>query len=202
MAHTIFFSWQSDRPPKSGRRFVEEALKKAIEGIQSDTTFDEAVRDEGISFDKDTQDVPGAPPIVETILKKIEAAAIFVPDVTYVGVSENNRKIPNPNVLLEYGWALHCMSHARVIPVMNAAYGAEPESLPFDLRHMRAPISYNLPRGADATIRASELKTLVAAFDRAIPPHPYKRRLRVLAIKTFSASPFRRSTTKGRQRTF
>jgi len=53
-------------------------------------------------------------------------------------------------VLLEYGYALHCLTYERVIGIMNTAYG-EPnwETLPFNLRHRTWPIRYHLAEGCE-----------------------------------------------------
>jgi hypothetical protein len=98
------------------------------------------------------------------ILEKISSAAIFVGDVTLIGKAtmersflarlfrrfsnrqknlDNPKMLPNPNVLLELGYAAHCLGWERVILVMNSHFGP-PEFLPFDLRHRRFPISYHL----------------------------------------------------------
>jgi hypothetical protein len=42
---TIFFSWQSDRPEKHGRYFIEEALKETIDNVSQDVEFQEAAYD-------------------------------------------------------------------------------------------------------------------------------------------------------------
>ena len=79
MPTTIFFSWQSDRPSKEGRSFIEQALKDAVIRVARDLTIDEAIR-EGLEIDKDTKGVPGSPSIVDTIFSKIDRAAVFIPD--------------------------------------------------------------------------------------------------------------------------
>src|SRR6185312_6237834 len=104
MATPIFFSWQSDTPSSIGRGFVREALEEACRELASDTTIDEAHRD--LAVDSDTQDVPGQPPIVDTIFKKIDASAVFVADMTFTGNRLDGRPTPNANVLVEHGWAL------------------------------------------------------------------------------------------------
>ena len=58
------------------------------------------------------------PPIVETIFKKIDRAAVFVADLTFAGRRPDGAPIPNPNVLIEYGWALKALGHARIISIM------------------------------------------------------------------------------------
>jgi hypothetical protein len=100
--------------------------------------------------DRDTQGVPGVPPIVDTIFHKIDSATIFVPDLTFVGKRIDRRPTPNPNVLVEYGWALKSLRYTRIIPVMNVAFGEPtPETMPFDMRHLRHPkCTYSLPTRA------------------------------------------------------
>lgn len=151
MAFTIFYSWQSDISSKINRNFIEDALKKAIKKIGQEITVQKALRDEEIKLDKDTKDVPGIPPIVNVIFEKISSCGIFVPDLTFVGKTDEKRLLPNPNVLVEYGWALKEVTHSRIVPVMNSAFG-EPswETLPFDMRHLRHPLTYHLKEDTPA----------------------------------------------------
>jgi hypothetical protein len=150
MAHTLFFSWQSDTPADIGLEFIEAALGLAIKALAEDAVIKRAIRDEGMMVDRDTQGVSGVPPIVDTIFDKIDSATIFVPDLTFVGKRMDRRPTPNPNVLLEYGWALKALRYPRIVPVMNVAFG-EPTgvTMPFDMRHLRHPkCTYCLPKGA------------------------------------------------------
>lgn len=164
----VFYSWQSDRLKTTGRNLVHRALVDAINMLKSDADVEDAARDE-VLLDSDTQNVPGSPPIVETIFGKIDAAAAFVADLTFVGERSNGRPVPNPNVTIEYGYALRALSHSRIIGVMNAAHG-EPtrESLPFDLGHMRHPITYNCPDDADDEVRGRERKQLAGKLKAAL----------------------------------
>src|SRR5271168_3534317 len=104
MSSTVFFSWQADTPTRENRNFIERALDRAARRIGDDTTIEKATRE--LAVDRDTKGVPGSPPIVETIFSKIDQASIFVPDLTFIGTRADGRKTPNPNVLIEYGWAL------------------------------------------------------------------------------------------------
>jgi hypothetical protein len=141
MTHHIFFSWQSDTPNAVGRSMIEACLERAIGLLQADAEVDLADRE--LAMDKDTLHVPGSPAIAETIYGKIDRAAVFLSDLTYVAVRPNGGGIPNPNVLIEHGWALKSLSSRRVISVMNTALGDPDEhELPFDLRHVRRPILY------------------------------------------------------------
>ncbi len=140
---TVFYSWQSDLPNKTNRSFIEEILKSVVRELSKNTEFVNAERDESISLDKDTKDITGTPPITDTILDKISNCAVFVPDVSYVGETTDKKKIPNPNVLIEYGWALKSLGTSRIVTVMNTFYGnPENDPLPFDMRHLRRPITY------------------------------------------------------------
>lgn len=135
------------------RSFIEKALRAALDRLRADAALEPALRESSIELDKDTEGVAGSPPITQTILNKIETCGVFVADLTFVGATVKslrrknrpNRFLPNPNVLLEYGYALRSRGHERMIAVMNAAYG-EPgnENLPFDVRHVRWPIIYKL----------------------------------------------------------
>lgn len=189
MSHRVFFSWQSDTPNECGRTFVESALTKALQAIGTDTVVDPVIRDAGLAVDSDTRGVAGSPPIVDTIFKKIDRAAIFLADFTFVATRlDSKRKSPNPNVLVEHGWALKSLGYYRVLGVMNMAYG-EPaeENMPFDMKHLRKPIPYHLPPGSapDVKQRAREKLTkdlrnaietvfvdedFVAALPKPLPP--------------------------------
>src|ERR1035437_7347562 len=122
MSATVFFSWQSDRPTTEGRNFIERALEIAVRSISQDIELQPALRD-GLEVDKDTKNVPGSPKIFETILQKIELATVFVPDFTFVAKRPNGDPTPNPNVLIEYGYARKCKQFCQLMPVMNTAYG-------------------------------------------------------------------------------
>src|SRR5260370_4017724 len=132
----VFYSWQSDLDPKTNHYFIQDALKKAIKIVRKDDEIEvEPV------MDRDTQGVAESPDITKTIFDKIDQAHIFVCDVSVTNKNalEHNprtRLTPNPNVLMELGYALRKIGHERIIMVMNTAYGS-PEQLPFDLRSRR-----------------------------------------------------------------
>jgi hypothetical protein len=179
MNTSIFFSWQSDTPTKIGRNFLRKALEEACEEIVAESSISEALRDE-LVVDSDTQGEAGQPPIADTIFKKIDAAAVFVADVTFTAKRVDGRPTPNPNVLIEYGWALKSLGHSRVISIMNDAYG-EPSAatLPFDLAHVRWPTRFQLQEDASDQERAEARRKLVTSLKKAIgaslttiPPPP------------------------------
>lgn len=167
MPNHIFFSWQSDTPAITGRSLIRRALDRAVAAIARDTEVDDPVRD--LEVDSDTANVAGSPPIVETIFGKIDRAVAFVSDLTFVGQRGDQRRMPNPNVLLEHGWALKSKSWRAVISVMNTAYG-DPQTfaLPFDLSHFRRPILFHCPEGADLETKRAARDDLTQQLTRAL----------------------------------
>lgn len=167
MTHHIFFSWQSDTPGRVGRSFIETCLGRAIGELQADADVDPADRD--LAVDHDTLDVPGSPPIMETIFGKIDRAAVFLADLTYVAERARGGRTPNPNVCIEHGYALKALSWRRVIAVMNTAMGhPDQHELPFDVRHTRRPIMFDLAETADAPTRAAARDALVRQLKVAL----------------------------------
>lgn len=141
---TIFFAWQLDRPRHANRDFIWDALTNAAQNAATDSQPELSPRPES-----DTQGVPGTPNIVQTIFKRIQECAVFVADVTFVGATDGGKKLPNPNVLIELGFAARSIGWERTILVMNSDYGPATE-LPFDILQHRWPIQYSLTEHAPA----------------------------------------------------
>jgi hypothetical protein len=165
---TIFYSWQVDRPTINCRNFIEKALQSAIDRLKADIEIEPSLR-EGLELDRDTKNVPGSPPVFDTIMQKIASASIFVPDFTFVGQRVGERPTSNPNVLIEYGYALHRPGPPRIIAVMNDTYG-EPTNLtiPFNLVHRRFPITYTLAENTNDEARNAEKRSLTGKFESAL----------------------------------
>jgi hypothetical protein len=184
VANTIFFSWQVDTETRGGRNLIDTALQRAAARIGQDAEIEEAIRD--VSVDRDTKGVAGSPPIVDTIFRKIDSAAVFVPDLTFIGKRPDGRPTPNPNVLIEYGWALKSLKYGRIVPVMNTAFGAPTaDAMPFDMRHLRNPITYECApdlgdsdRGRARDQLAKKLESAIRAvlesdeFKNSLPKSP------------------------------
>lgn len=139
---TVFYSWQSDTPRKTGRQFIHDAAKLAIDRIANGSSLEDAPR-----LEHDTEGIAGIPAIGDAILRRIERCGVFLADVSLVGeielASQEKKKTPNPNVLLELGYAIGRVGWQRIILVMNTAYG-DAEQLPFDLRFRRFPFRYQI----------------------------------------------------------
>ena len=151
MKSTIFYSWQSDLPNATNRSFIQKALENIAKSIRKDGSIDvEPV------VDRDTQGVSGSPDIASTIFKKIEKCQVFVPDVSIINSGTKARPSPNPNVLIELGYAIKILGWEQIIMVMNKAFGNLKE-LPFDLLKKRV-LTYDMPE--DVSERATERKHL------------------------------------------
>src|SRR5438270_8949827 len=118
-------------------------------------------------IDYDTEGVPGTPPVTQTILNKIALCDIFVPDVSFVARTESGKLVPNPNVMAEYGYALHAKSHAAMVPVMNELFGPA-EELPFDMGHLRFPIRYRIELDSTDGQRRSARQALSQQLEQTL----------------------------------
>lgn len=163
-APRVFWSWQNDYSPKTCRTFIREALVTAIARLGEELGVDDADRPE---LDHDTKGERGMVDIAATILAKISRSAVFVADLTPVGRSASGKWLPNPNVMIELGWAMQKPGWERVIGVLNTAGGAEIEDLPFDIRQRRI-LTYVLTENADKATGASVHKKLVAELKGAL----------------------------------
>jgi hypothetical protein len=143
----VFYSWQSGSS-KTNRNLIESGLEKALKALKKDDTVDvEPV------MDRDTAGVSGSPDIATTIFAKIEKASAFVADVSLVLRDvQSQRASPNPNVLLELGYAAHAIGWDRVLLVANEHFGPV-EDLPFDLRARRVTTYRMGPDDAPADAR-------------------------------------------------
>lgn len=137
---TVFWSWQTDSPSRENRNFIEDCLRRAAKKIGREDAI-------VIDVDRDTKGIGGTPSIADTILNKIRASDVFVWDATLV--YSQPRHAPNPNVLIELGYALAAMGDGRLIGVMNVAGRPGGDELPFDLKHRRWPITYSLASTAE-----------------------------------------------------
>lgn len=187
----VFYSWQSDHPPKLGKEFIRVALEAAAARIK-------AARGIEVIVDSDTQGIPGTPPVNATILKKIEACDVFVGDVSIVAQTAEGKLVPNPNVMAEYGYALMAKGWERILLAMNTAFGP-PKDLPFDLNHHRFPADYELANEKPDKARRDARDKLSARLELGLnviaddiiatrpPPPDLLPPLHALAIQTLNS---------------
>ena len=156
----IFYSWQSDTASNVNRGFIKLALEDAVDNLQKDHNLDEADR---IELDQDTKGVLGSPSIADTIFLKIKEADVVLVDVTITGETPAGKKQINSNVAIELGYSLGIHGDGVLLKVMNTSYGM-PDDLPFDLRHRRWPVQYDLSPDAKAGEKKAARANLVKEF--------------------------------------
>lgn len=137
--YTIFYSWQSD--DKESSKTLGLALENTVEELNQIGIK--------IIIQHSTLGEPGMPSIDQAILRKIDACDLFIADVTPVTAYDKTlgnrlsvrKEVPNPNVLLELGYA---MSALGVEYVIVAAHQGKwiPQNMPFDINH-HAIYSFN-----------------------------------------------------------
>lgn len=171
MRKSIFYSWQSDLPNNKNRSFIEVCIKKSIENITSDDINLE------IAIDRDTKDSVGTPDIASTIFSKIDKTSIFIADISFINPNSTERKTPNPNVLIELGYAAKTIGWENIICIFNTEYG-KIEDLPFDLR-FRRPLGYEIKNPSNKTKdRDSLTKILESAISSIINAESAKDEIR------------------------
>lgn len=128
----IFLSWQSDR--KNCRNFIMKTIEKIPKKLSDFVT---------VTIDRDTAKVPGSPDIGDTIFEKIDNCDLFIADITLINDADSKyRRTPNPNVMIELGYAIKTLGWERILLLQCKDYG-DIEELPFDINHRRI-CSYTL----------------------------------------------------------
>ncbi|WP_281986568.1 hypothetical protein [Aquimarina aggregata] len=153
MVYRLFYSYQSDIKKALNESFIEDALDKAVKGINGCQ----------IKIIKGFRETSGQLPLADTMLKQSESSDIFVGDITItsefndhryknhwlfssyqkIGKEGRVKKYPNCNVSIETGYSWAKKGYDRTILIMNTAYG-NPKELPVDMGHLRWPITYTL----------------------------------------------------------
>ncbi len=164
MERTLFYSWESDLPKSNNLNFIERCIKDALKEIKKMKPIGIDIR-----FDKATRNITGTPDIAETIFQKINRCSVFVADISIINSKDpDSRKTPNPNVLLELGYAARVIGWERIICIYNTKYG-DLIDLPFDLRNRRI-MFYSLKDDDKINVR----KKLTSEIRNAIKEMIYK----------------------------
>ena len=146
----LFYSWQSDEP--TGRAFIADALRQVSDVI-------------GIEIETATRDKVGSPDISATIIEKIDASDLFLADVSIINsMSEDARKMPNPNVMFELGYAMKSLGEDNIILVANTDI-TDIALLPFDIRNRRMALESFGDKGAKKAL----MHTVSAAITNYSP---------------------------------
>jgi len=135
--------------------FIRTCIDEAIGNIANTGQL------KGVTFkvEESTSNLGGTPSIPDTIEQRIRDCDIFIGDLSVVNSFSNLEKLIrkiqkrqlqyfiNNNVYGEFNRALAELDFQQVISVMNVTYGNPNEDslmIPFDTRHRRNPITYNL----------------------------------------------------------
>lgn len=166
---TIFYSWQSDLPKETNLNGIRQALRLSANEIEN------SIDNISVELDEATRGTAGSPNIPLTIFEKISKADIFICDLTTINSSNNeNRKVPNPNVLIELGYAIAELGWERIILLFNTEFGTFPQDLPFDIdRHRATPFS--IKNKNDKSGKSQLSKVLKNAFKVIIEQKPLKK---------------------------
>lgn len=158
MRRTVFYSWQSDLPNSTNRSFIESCLKLVISKVGQKEPLSVE-----LAIDRDTKDTPGTPEIVDTIFKKIDDCCLFIADISIINKTSESRKCPNPNVLVELGYAAKSIGWERIICIYNKDFGSF-EDLPFDLRQRR-PLAYSLEDNTKDKVRNNIVDAVISTIN-------------------------------------
>jgi len=138
LKRTIFYSWQSDLPNNTNWTFIEDSIILATKELKKIQPIPI-----NINIDRATREDTGSPDITESIFSKISNSNVFIADISIVNNSDESiRKTPNPNVLVELGYAARTLGWEKIICIYNIDFGSF-DDLPFDLRNRRI-MSYSL----------------------------------------------------------
>lgn len=123
----VFYSWQDDSPKKTNKIAIRAALQTIANDIES---AEDKLK---VDIDEATKRVSGSPNIFEKIIDKIKNCDAFVADISF---PLSGVKTPNPNVMLELGFAVAYLGWERIILLFNTEFGIVEDS-PFDVRQNR-----------------------------------------------------------------
>ncbi len=165
---SVFYSWQSGPYDREYRYFIGDCLKKASKTLEKDGLK--------VVIEQDTRGSSGAADIPQTLFSKIENADVFVADISIINPdSVQERKTPNPNVMVELGYAAGKLSWERILLVFNRKSGTT-KDLPFDVRHRRI-VDYDT--SGDAAGVKKQLTAKLTGAIRSVLTKPTETKERV-----------------------
>ncbi|MDM1377729.1 hypothetical protein [Myroides marinus] len=176
MKITIFYSWQSDTKHEYNKDFIWSAIKEATILIKNENIFPD------IEFDlqQATENIAGRPDIPKELLLRIRKCDIFIGDLSVINYPPSiirkiyklfrykHKGVCNNNVVHELTVAQEKIGIKRTIAILNSVYGSPhktPEIIPFDIRHQRFPIEYELNKKENITL---EQKIIINSLKKEI----------------------------------
>jgi hypothetical protein len=165
---SIFYSWQSDLPKETNQNGIRQCLRTSLNLVE------ENFEDYRLEIDEATRNTTGSPNIPQSIFNKISRCEIFICDVSIINSKTNDlKKTPNPNVLIELGYAIASVGWDRIIMLFNLESGNFPNDLPFDIdRHRTSP--YRIKSKDDKSGKNELVKLLKIAIEPILKAKPSK----------------------------
>lgn len=188
---TIFYSWQSDLPKDSNSNAIRCCIQEASASIEKENP------DNQILIDEATRGKSGSPDIPSVIFDKIQNCDIYVADISIISSKRANKKTPNPNVLIELGFAIKSIGWDRIILLFNKYYGKVPDDLPFDIsKHRVTPFSIKNKddKNGYGQLKSDLIKNFKSIIDNnpthsfgyeTIPPETKKRQNDIETINNY-----------------
>ena len=124
--------------------------------------------EEALRAEEGVVGVPENVDLANTIFARIDACAVFVPDISIITPKKAKRPSSNPNVLIEYGRATKSCGDSRIVPVFNTAFGDWETDRPFDMKHKIAPTTYHLAAKHDSDEKKHARDKLVKDLTAAL----------------------------------
>jgi hypothetical protein len=136
MKVSIFYSWQSDLPNNKNRGLISDCIDKTTKQLLKTCSQITA-----FELETDSRNESGTPDLAKSIFDKIDTCDIFIADISIINSKTSERLTPNPNVLIELGYAAKVIGWSNIICVYNSEF-AKVEDLPFDIK-FRKPLIYD-----------------------------------------------------------
>jgi len=159
---------------ETNRNAIKHSLRVASNALEGQMAADGLK----IEVQEATREESGSPNIPALILSKIEASDIFVCDISTINTDApaNFRRMPNPNVTFELGYAAAHLGWDRVIMLFNTAFGNLSKDPPFDFDRQRiSQFNIDLVSTKTKGFRTDLDKLLTRALELVIvndPPRP------------------------------
>lgn len=157
MKQTIFYSWQSDI--EFNKKFIGGCIRKAIKELKGESDF------YYLTADESTRGESGAINISKILFEKIANCDIFIAETSIVNFCDDKalRFTPNPNVLIELGYASSEIGWERIITITDVSNDSLIH-LPFDIEHHRT-IKFDFKNGKEEDL-IGKLKSAINLINK------------------------------------
>jgi len=183
---SLFYSWQLDENEYLNTESIRTSLNEAASILNSE------LQEAQIIIDEATRGQAGSPEIPSTIFSKILNSDIFVCDIStvseYTTTDGRPKKTPNPNVLLELGFAIAVLGWERILMLFNKNIGDFESGFPFDL-NKRKIISFKIEKDYEKADGSELSKILEQQIRQILTVNPQK----AISVQELSESNIKRN---------